>query len=152
MAFKSRLTERSIQHKFLANHATSQDLHEASSRYVGAGQFAQPTEPFRNATDANAAVLRSGVYEKLLHLFKAEPAVLNVVVQEGDVLPAGTLVDVRAKAKEDRTPDAMRNAAGELASFLAGELPGENVRCRIELFSPDLATSATSLSSASSGD
>ena len=43
-------------------------------------------------TKHQATVLRSGVYEKLLHLFKAEPAVLNVVVQNADILPSGGTV------------------------------------------------------------
>ena len=101
-------------------------------------------------TKHQASVIRSGVYDKLLHLFKAEPAVLNVVVQEAETIPCGLLVDVRAKAKEDRTPEAMASAAQSLATYLADEVKEERdgVRVRIELFDPKNATSAWSAAAA----
>ena len=94
-------------------------------------------------TRNTSAVLKSRIYEQLLESFQVNRKVLNVVVQKADCVPAGTLVDIRCKAKDDRTKEKMADVSKETAKYLE-EVVKETVRVRIEVFPPHLASSSMS--------
>ncbi len=82
----------------------------------------------------------SALHRRWCDLWKVDPPILRLVLQEAETHPPGTLVDIRAKAKADRTPDQVKRNMTAMGSDL--ESAGLQGMVRCELFTPELQSTA----------
>lgn len=88
------------------------------------------------------------LHARLVPLFDVPESVLQVIyVPSADMHPPADLyVDIRAKAKESRTPQMLQHVMASITETLASQTGAKDIKCRVELYEPSLQHSYESVS------